>query len=237
MTRRAMPEPPAEVGVHAGLAYALFLPSGQPAGSILILHGAGSAKESHFDFARAARAAGFAALAFDQRGHGDSGGELGAGLLDDVQAMAGLLPAGPLALRGSSMGGYLALLAATRLGAGAVVAICPASAEHLLRGLRKGELGFAADRAALEAFLEGHELAPALAELDVPLLLMHAEGDERIPAAHSSELHEAAATPHKRLLVIPGGHHRSVQHDPELSAEALRFIRRALAGDAAPRAG
>ena len=232
-----MPEPPAEVGVHDGLAYALFLPPGPPIGSLLILHGAGSAKESHVDFARAARASGLAALAFDQRGHGDRGGELGAGMLEDVRTMAGLLPAGPLALRGSSMGGYLALLAAVELPARAVVAICPASSQHLLRGLRAGELEFAADRAGLEAFLDAHDLAPALGRLDATLLLMHAEGDEQIPAAHSSELHEMAATPDKRLLLVPGGHHRSIQHDPELNAAALRFIQRGLASAADPRAG
>jgi pimeloyl-ACP methyl ester carboxylesterase len=232
-----MPEPPAEMGALDGLAYAMFLPAQPPTGSVLILHGAGSAKESHFDFARAARAAGFAALAFDQRGHGDSGGELGAGLLDDIRAMAGLLPEGALALRGSSMGGYLALVAAGPLRARAVVAICPASAQHLLRALRAGELRFGADRAGLEAFLDGHDLAPAVAQLDAALLIMHAEGDEQIPAAHSSELHAMAATPRKRLLIVPGGHHRSVQHDPELNAEALRFIQRALATEPAPRAG
>jgi hypothetical protein len=28
--------------------------------------------------------------------------------------------------------------------------------------------------------------------------------------------------------VVPGGHHRSVQHDPELHGVALRWLRRAL---------
>jgi hypothetical protein len=25
---------------------------------------------------------------------------------------------------------------------------------------------------------------------------------------------------------VPGGHHRSIQHDPELQAEAMRFLER-----------
>jgi hypothetical protein len=29
---------------------------------------------------------------------------------------------------------------------------------------------------------------------------------------------------------VPGGHHRSVQHDRELQAVSLRFIERVLAG-------
>jgi hypothetical protein len=28
--------------------------------------------------------------------------------------------------------------------------------------------------------------------------------------------------------VMPGGHHRSIQHDPELQALSIRFIARAL---------
>jgi hypothetical protein len=31
-----------------------------------------------------------------------------------------------------------------------------------------------------------------------------------------------------RLITLPGGHHRSVQHDRELQAVSLRFVERAL---------
>jgi hypothetical protein len=31
-----------------------------------------------------------------------------------------------------------------------------------------------------------------------------------------------------RLITVPGGHHRSVQHDDELQAVSLKFIQRAL---------
>ena len=43
----------------------------------------------------------------------------------------------------------------------------------------------------------------------------------------SEELYEAAGEP-KRLLLVPGGHHRSLQHDAEMQAESLRFVLRAL---------
>jgi alpha-beta hydrolase superfamily lysophospholipase len=227
--RQPTPEPPARTGTHEGLAYALFLPGEEPRGGMVIVHGAGSCKESHFDFARGCRAAGLAAVAFDQRGHGESDGALDDRLLDDVAAIAGLLPAGPLALRGSSMGGYVALLAAAQLDADAVVAICPAGAEHLLRGLRNDSFEFAADRPRLEGFLAEHDLELAVAELRTPMLLMHAEGDEQIPVDHSAALYRAARMPRKRLIALPGGHHRSIQHDPELQGEALRFVDKAFA--------
>ena len=223
------PDPPARTGRHRGLAYALFEPASEPRGGLVILHGAGSCKESHFDFARAARAAGLAAVAFDQRGHGESEGVLDDRLLEDVAAIAELLPGGPLALRGSSMGGYVALLAAGRLDAAAVVAICPAGSDHLLRGLRSGRLEFEADARSLEAFLMEHDLTLAIADLRTPMLLLHAEGDEQIPVEHSAALYRAAGMPRKRLIALPGGHHRSIQHDPELQGEALRFVEKAFA--------
>ena len=116
-----------------GLAYELVLPEGEPRGGVVILHGAGSCKENHRDFARACAGAGLAALVFDQRGHGASEGALDGRALDDVATMAALLPAGvPVFLRGSSMGGFVALAAARRTGAAGVVAICPAGGEMLL---------------------------------------------------------------------------------------------------------
>src|SRR5688572_28230747 len=124
-----VPTPP-ELGEHDGLAYALFLPEGEPSAGVVILHGAGSAKESHFDFARGCRADGMAAVAFDARGHGRSGGSFGPGAIDDVLAMVELLRerVDRVALRGSSMGGFQAIHAAARDGSlCAVVAICPAS--------------------------------------------------------------------------------------------------------------
>lgn len=235
--RHPTPDPPAEIGVHQGLAFSRWLPRREPAGGVLILHGAGSCKESHHDFARACRTAGYAALCFDARGHGASDGELGASALADIGAMADLLGVRPLALRGSSMGGYFALLAAEPLAAAAVTAICPASSEHLRRmldGSGEEALGFRADVPALEDFLAAHDVAEAVEEVRGHLLLLHARGDERIPPEHSRELHDRArAAAERKLVILPGGHHRSVQHDAEMQGLALRFVSRAFRGAAA----
>jgi uncharacterized protein len=227
--RYETPAPPAELGEADGLAYSLWLPDADPWAGVVILHGAGSCKERHHDFARAARAAGLSAVCFDQRGHGASPGALDGRVLDDVAAMARLLGDVPLALRGSSMGGYLAILAAERAAARAVVAICPASSDGLWRALRGGDLDFPADVPAVEAFLAEHPLDAAVERLDVPLLLMHAEGDERVPVAHSRMLYARAGMAMKKLITPPGGHHQSIQHDEELTGVSLQFVRRAFA--------
>ncbi len=233
--RTVKPVLPSKLASHDGLAYSLWLPDAPAViGGVVILHGAGSCKESHHDFARAALPLGLAAIAFDQRGHGESTGPMDDRALDDVVAIATVLraalgdAAAPIALRGSSMGGYLAIVAAERLGAGAVVAICPAGAEALRRGLRAGTFAFEADVPAFDALLAANDLHAAVQSLHRPLLLMHAEGDERVPVEHSRELAARATHPTSRLIAVPGGHHRSIQHDPELQAVSLRFIVRAL---------
>lgn len=225
------PEPP-ELGERNGLAYALFLPDGEPSAGIVICHGAGSSKESHFDFGRAARGAGMAAIAFDARGHGRSDGEFGPSAFSDVLQMVDLMHEHTphVGLRGSSMGGFCALhgAAIARPAVVAVVAICPAPADMLLLGLRADRLDFRHDRAQLEPWLETLDIRKAVASLAgrTAVMLMHARGDEAVPYTVSEELFEAAGEP-KRLLIVPGGHHRSLQHDGEMQAETIRFISRA----------
>jgi uncharacterized protein len=229
---------PADGGRRDGLAYSLWLPSGKARGGVVILHGAGSCKESHHDYARALIAADLAAVTFDQRGHGESDGPMDERALGDVASMTQLLreacgPELPIALRGSSMGGYLAILAARAVNARALVAICPASSEGLRRGLRAGTLRFDADEASLESVLAAHDVHAEASALDIPVLLLHAAGDEQVPVEHSRELAKGLQSPSSRLIVLPGGHHRSIQHDPEMQAVSVQFIGRALARSSA----
>jgi uncharacterized protein len=227
--RHPTPTPP-ELGVHDGLSYALFLPEDEPVAGVVVLHGAGSAKESHFDFARGCRDDGIAALAYDARGHGGSGGSFGPGAIDDALAMVERLRAHAprVALRGSSMGAFQAIHAGARDPAVcAVVAICPSPEDGLLRFLRSGRaLEFECDVEACKPWLESLNLSEATASLgpETALLLLHARGDEQVPYAVSEHLYEVAREP-KRLLLVPGGHHRSVQHDLELQAVTRKFIR------------
>ena len=241
MRRRWLPGPkaPSERGVAEGRPYLLWTPDSPPPWpGMVIVHGAGSAKENHADFGRACAATGWAALSYDQRGHGDAGDEMSPRALADVDRMARFLGAhedvdpSRVCVRGSSMGGFIAIhAAATSASIAGVIAICPAGEQHLLSGLRDGSLEVRAGggaRADLEAWLSEHDLREAVELLGAkPLLLIHAAGDERIPSEWSAELHERAAQPRK-LILLPGGHHRSAQHDAELQGIALRWLERQL---------
>jgi uncharacterized protein len=234
------PAPAAEHEFHDGLAYMVWLPDSQPPWpAIVVIHGAGSRKENHGDFARLASDFGWAVLAYDQRGHGESLGEMSPAAVSDAIAMARLLAeregveADRVCVRGSSMGGFVAIHAAAVSDAIAgAIAICPASEQMLLESLRSDPLEMRADRDALEPWLGEHDLREAVALIgEKPLILLHAKGDEEVPCDFSEELMEHAAEPSK-LIVVPGGHHRSVQHDRELQTTALRWLERNL-----PRAG
>jgi alpha-beta hydrolase superfamily lysophospholipase len=224
-------------GVHEGRPYELWLPDAEPPfPGLVILHGAGSRKENHADFARAASGYGWATVAFDQRGHGESGDEMTPEAFADVTRMARFLASrddvdgSRVCVRGSSMGGWLAIhAAATSDAIAGAIAICPAGERGMLRALRRGELEMRADVPSLEAWLSEHDVRDAVELMGPkPLILIHARGDEEIPYTWSEELHAHAAEPRK-LIVLPGGHHRSAQHDPELHGVALRWLERALA--------
>jgi uncharacterized protein len=227
-----------DAGTEDGRPYLVWRPrSAPPWPAMLVLHGAGSQKENHADFARTCAARGWLAVAYDQRGHGAAEDEMSPAALADVTLMARFATSlegvdGPVCARGSSMGGFIAIQAAatSSLIAG-VIAVCPASEDGLRRGLKEERLEFRASRDAIR------DLDAWLAELDLrdavelmgskPLALLHAQGDERVPFDWSEELYRRAAEPRK-LVVVPGGHHRSVQHDAELQEVSLRWLERAL---------
>jgi alpha-beta hydrolase superfamily lysophospholipase len=222
---------------HNGLAYALWLPDVTPSfPGVVVVHGAGSRKENHADFARLANANGWAALTFDLPGHGDSDPPMSGEAVEAVISMVDRLAVQPgvdpskIIVRGSSLGGFLALhAAAASEEIAGVIAICPASEDHLARGVRGGRFEMrVGDPIDLEAWLVAQDVREAVARIaGRPLILLHAEGDTRIPSDHSADLYEEASEPRK-LVLVPGGAHTTVQHDAELQATALRWVEREL---------
>jgi uncharacterized protein len=193
-------------------------PPGAP--GVLIVPGLSSRKENHVDFGAALAAAGMAALALDMRGHGDSEGSLDAGVIDDVVAGLGELAARGhtrLGVRGSSMGGLLALNAADRdRRVRAVVAICPARPDGLAR-LLDDPWPFAFDPEGVVQTRDG-----------VARGYWHAMGDERVPWSSTLALAGLTADP-VRLRIAPRGDHGSLQHDPAVVVATIAFLTEYLA--------
>ncbi len=83
-------------------------------------------------------------------------------------------------------------------------------------------------REAVEPWLGEHDLREAVELMgSKPLFILHAKGDEKIPSGWSEELVARAAEP-REAIIVPGGHHRSLQHDSELQEVALRWLEKAL---------
>ena len=89
-----------------------------PAGSVLIAHGASEHSGRYDRFARALNDAGFTAVAIDHRGHGRTGASTGTGLMgaggghaviDDLHELRAQLGDGPQFLFGHSMGSMIGL--------------------------------------------------------------------------------------------------------------------------------
>jgi len=212
------PEPLTIASDGVELAGRLFRPAGASRGALLICHGAGSRKENHAIMGEQAASAGLAALTFDFRGHGESGGELDEGAWHDAAAAGRALLAASdapwLAARGASMGGSLLLLAA-RAEPGlfrALVLLCPADGASLLAGL--DSIGPAGTDGRGGRFCVA-KLHPFLRDLDLVaaargmprVLVAHARDDDQVPLGHSARLAEVLAAPTEFIVLETGGHH------------------------------
>ena len=221
------------------LSALLFAPAGPPRGALLVCHGAGSRKENHAVMGEQAAAAGLAALTFDFRGHGESGGVLGPDGWHDAVAAAEALRAvsgAPwVAARGASMGGCFLLLAARAQPAlfSSLVLLCPADGPSLLAGLdalAQLEDAGDSDRDYAGRF-DGPALRPWLRDLDLPaaargmprVLLAHARDDDVVPFAHSERLAAVLAVPTRFVALDEGGHH-GPGRSPEVAHATLEWI-------------
>ncbi|MBN2205450.1 MAG: alpha/beta fold hydrolase [Thermoleophilia bacterium] len=206
------------------LAALLYLPDVRARGALLVCHGAGSRKENHVIMAEQAVATGFAALLFDFRGHGASGGAMDDRGSDDViaagDALRRLSGAPWVAARGASMGAMLLVLAARRRPGllRSLVLLCPADGRSLLRGLdratgRNGRFAPAppdGPGAALPADpsrpddryagrFDEATLRPFLARLD---LIAEARGLRRVLLAHARDDADVPFDHSRRLAAV-----------------------------------
>jgi dipeptidyl aminopeptidase/acylaminoacyl peptidase len=231
------------------LAAHLYLPEGGTGDEwlpgIVVCHGFGSSKERHAAFCERATAAGYAALAIDLRGHGESGGEIDANLFNDVAAAVLYLQnrreVNPMrvAVRGSSMGGWLAIHTAAHLGElFQVVAYCPpndAAMSILMEEAALVQRGHTSPQITVDLpRVNVNSIMQLIYRLDIgkaarricprPLLLVHCENDEQVPAHISRHIYDEAREP-KTLWLLPGCDHEFAQHDPATDTRVLNWLR------------
>lgn len=206
--------------------------------ALVMVHGHTSSRSAEFgghfvDLVAAMRRRGFAVLAFDLRGHGQSGtSPIGFGSMehDDVAGAIDWLRTqgfadGHIGVYGISMGGAAAIRAvADDPGVAAIVTDgAPAAVieevrrewaeasglpDFFLPGtLLIGKLRYGLDMEASPALAAIPRIAPR------PALLIHGLADTRIPSSNAERL--AAALPSAELWLIPGADHsQCYQADP-----------------------
>ena len=233
-----------------------------PRPAVVLVHGWGSNRARMLPFAAFLQAAGFHALLFDVRGHGESppetlpmsGAEFGIDAAAAVDAAEARADVSTVALLGHSMGGVGAsLAAAARPGVRAlVIASTPADPRLLVREtFRMAELPIPAVVAHPLAWVtlrlllrpRGHRVSAASARHAVaayrgPILLVQGDADELVPLRDLALLERAAqgrtGSAPVRSLVVPGGRHRWLYEDAEVRRAIASFLAEALGLDTIP---
>jgi hypothetical protein len=205
------------IPVAEGIALGYRLYAHEPgAPVILYFHGNGEIASDHDYFADNYRAAGASLLVVDYRGYGWSGGQPRASaLIEDVEpvldALSGILQRAGLSdqklyVMGRSLGSAPAIHAAhTRPERfkGVIIESGFSNAMRLLAYL------------GVPMMIAGRVPDPVgndrkLAEIGLPLLVIHGERDTLLPLTNGQELYDASPAARKRFVRIPGAGHNDL---------------------------
>ncbi|MBC7261774.1 MAG: alpha/beta fold hydrolase [Chloroflexi bacterium] len=227
------------------LAAHFYLPEGTaPFPTVVLCHGITSCKENYADIAQFLQREGFAVLAYDCRGHGESEGALDGNAWQDIGTVLNYLKARPevdcqrIALVGSSMGAHNALRAAAEYpSVRAVVAFCIAAGEQLKTGLLSAdywhEIRLSGGRVRVTLpdyllYLETVDISDLPARISPrPIFFIHARDDEFVPYTVSERLY-AASSQDSRLWLLDSGGHTGPRHDPGVQREVAEWLRAKL---------
>jgi len=141
------------------------------------------------------------------------------------------------------MGGFYGLKVAPLAGFSAMVLLCPATEDVVLSAIADSEKGDAGavtptDAGAapretnasprwntqrLRSYFERQDSRTLAAQVDCPVLLIHAREDEVVPFNHSLLLTEHMRT-ETTLLALDGGTHTTAQHDPRVHHYSMAWL-------------
>jgi pimeloyl-ACP methyl ester carboxylesterase len=209
--------------------------AGEPRGTIVYLHGIADNRGSAIGpIARFTRN-GFDVVAYDSRAHGQSDGTActyGYYEKHDVRRVIERLPAGRIAIVGTSLGAAVALQAAAEepritgvVGAEVFSDLATIARQRapvfVWDALVRDAFAVAEQQAAFD--VESVSPEKAARNVRVPVLLLHGDSDTDTLPAHSRRVYEALAGP-KRLILIPGARHNQTLGSPEAWVEIDRWI-------------
>ena len=208
---------------------------GSPRGTIVYLHGIADNRASGAGVVARYRAQGFDAIAYDNRAHGDSEGDVctyGSHEKEDLKRVIDAARAQPVVLIGASLGGAVALQTAAE--DARVDGVVAAEVFSDLRTVaRERAPFFLPDRILETAFRIAEQrgrfdidvVSPAAAarRIRVPVLLIHGARDTETGPEHSQRIYEALAGP-KRLIVVEGAGHNHSLSDGAIWSEIDRWI-------------
>lgn len=194
-----------------------YLPGKKGKPTLIFVHGMASIRSGDNAIALAARIVshGYNVLLFDLRAHGSSGGDRVSGGVHEQQDVLGAFdflvaqgtPGDSIGLLGFSMGAATALMAASQEAAiGAVVADSPYSnaSDLMVRETARKTIFprwlaqiFVPTAKLMADKLHGIDVGSLVPEevvkgLQYPILIIHGEGDTRIPFEHGVKVFEAA---------------------------------------------
>jgi alpha-beta hydrolase superfamily lysophospholipase len=201
------------------LSVRTWKPAGAPRAHVVLVHGftASTADQKVLAVAGALTSAGFDVFAYDARGHGRSGGATTLGNLERhdvaaaVEAVRETATSAPVVVVGASMGAIAALhyVTVTDLPVDGVVTIsCPAQWKlpRNARGIISAVMThtpfgrrFALRRMGVRVAPPSPRSAPPLelvAQVHVPLAIIHGRADPFIPPADAEALFAASNEPH-----------------------------------------
>ncbi len=203
-----------------------FIPAGEAAPALAIVHGWGGNAEMMLPLAKPLNAAGYALLLFDARSHGRSDGDSFSSLprfaedldhaVDWLQQQADV-DAGRVGVVGHSVGAGAALLLASRrndLAAVVSLAAFAHPASIMRRWLALKRIPYWPLGAYVLCYIQRvigvrfNDIAPrhTIREARCPVLLAHGTEDEMVPPSEAREIYGNRRDEQVSLLLIPGNH-------------------------------
>jgi len=216
-------------------------------GTAYLFHGFGNNKEQTLPVAKRLADAGFRCIAWDSRGHGQSGGERASYGMREVDDALRVVkearkrderPRGEEVVWGYSMGAAVALQTLPELPrVKAAVLLAPFAdlgqvlshqASQHYHGAMKPLLPWVRSNVRSTAGFDPRKIKPvdAVKDTRARLLFIHGGGDRVIPPDHSARLLDACAAGQGQRIILPGLSHGAVMWDlPEKTYDtAIDFL-------------